>query len=447
MKLQKIRSFDGVVPLIRQRLKGSGLVMRRFICRNILLFLFGLLSWALPPSLYSQDLGNVGLRTVQQKVFSAQSTPAVTPNNSTFPCTPTNGSPCAFQNLGQTAHILTYTTNGACTTLDVRFEGSQDGVNFFSISPDATDTPQNAIAGSTNAGGVSAVGTYAVVHVNLVAISGCTLSAFYSGTFATTPTNSQITQQATPVRVVVTQNTVTSNAFSTITIATPFGNSQGSIWLQCSAACASGGVVSVFASPADSGIGSRQIVSAAVGTVATLQRFDVPAYLTNRVLVGLTPTGASANTWTIYYNFSTVPQPAPALSFTDGNLLNANAGTSKFGVVACENFAPINTTASLQLLSSGGLAQNFYICSFQIVVSIADNVALVEGTGATCGTSTAGVFGGATAATGWNLPANGQVSIGSGLGMIGKTTVAGNNLCLLVSSAAQISGGFTWTQF
>ena len=132
---------------------------------------------------------------------------------------------------------------------------------------------------------------------------------------------------------------------------------------------------------------------------------------------------------------------------TDGNLLNANAGTSKFGVVACENFAPINTTASLQLLSSGGLAQNFYICSFQIVVSIADNVALVEGTGATCGTSTAGVFGGATAATGWNLPANGQVSIGSGLGMIGKTTVAGNNLCLLVSSAAQISGGFTWTQF
>jgi hypothetical protein len=392
----------------------------------------------------AQDLGNVGLRTVQQKMLAAQSTPVVTPNTSNFPCTPTNGNPCAFQNLGQTAHLLTYTTNGSCTTLDIRFEGSSDGVNFFAISPDATDTPQNAISGATNAGGVNAIGSYAVVRLNLVAISGCTLSAFYSGTFATTPTNQQIVQQATPLRFIVTQNTTTSAAFSTITIATPFGNSQGSIWLQCSAACASGGIIQVFASPADNGLGTRQIVSTTIGTVSTLQRFDVPAYATNRVNIALTPTGASANTWTIYYNFSSTPQPSPALSITDGGLLSALA-PPVFGALACENFQPINTAASLQEIS-GTAGKQVYICSIQFVVS-ADNVALVEGTGATCGTGTAGIFGGATAATGWNLAANGQVSLGSGLGMVGRTAVAGDNVCLLVSSAAQVSGGFTWTTF
>src|SRR6185369_9553031 len=50
-----------------------------------------------------------------------------------------------------------------------------------------------------------------------------------------------------------------------------------------------------------------------------------------------------------------------------------------------------------------------YICSFHIVAGDAENVSLVEGTGSTCGSSTAAVIGGATAATGPNLAANGAL--------------------------------------
>src|SRR5215831_19354899 len=66
---------------------------------------------------------------------------------------------------------------------------------------------------------------------------------------------------------------------------------------------------------------------------------------------------------------------------------------------------PINLTASGQI--AAGVANKYtYICSVHLVTATAQNIALVEGTGSTCGTSTAGMAGGATAATGWNLAVN-----------------------------------------
>jgi hypothetical protein len=400
----------------------------------------GLLLAALAAGSPAQKLGSVALDTAQQKIFTGQTTPTVSPNtNTVFPCVPTNGSPCAIPNQSQSVHTLLYSAP-SCGGIDLRLEGSYDGVTFFTMSQDALDVAPNPIGGLSGFGAVSAIGYYPVVRVNLVSLfgGGCNVTAFYSGSNASPPPTSVVAQQASAFRVPVTLNTVTSNAFTTIEIPTPFGSSGGSLWVQCSAACASGGAFTISASPSDTGLGSTTIVGTSIATVSTLQKFDIPSVNTNRVFVQLSPTAASANTWTVIYQFSPGGVPPPVKNqIVGGNV-------SGPGIVACDKFTPINTTASTQLLA-GVAGKLFFICSLQFVNSIADNIALVEGTGATCGTATAGVYGGATAATGWNLGANGQVSLGTGVGSVGQTQVNADNLCLLVSSAAQVSGGFTWT--
>jgi len=112
----------------------------------------------------------------------------------------------------------------------------------------------------------------------------------------------------------------------------------------------------------------------------------------------------------------------------------------------CDNWKPVSITANTQILT-GVAAKQTYICSINLIVSAADNVALVEGTGTTCGTGTAGMAGGATAATGWNFAANGGLAHGTGHGAIARTATAADNVCLLVSGTAQVSGVISWTQF
>ena len=85
--------------------------------------------------------------------------------------------------------------------------------------------------------------------------------------------------------------------------------------------------------------------------------------------------------------------------------------------------------------------------SFNVVTATAQNLAVVAGTGTTCATTTVGVpglTGGATAATGWNLAANGGLTFGGGGSSIAQTTVNGTALCLFQSGTGQVSGGLTY---
>ena len=107
---------------------------------------------------------------------------------------------------------------------------------------------------------------------------------------------------------------------------------------------------------------------------------------------------------------------------------------------------PISITASTQIIN-GTSAKQIYICSINLIASAADNVAIVEGTGTTCTTGVAGIAGGSTAATGWNLAANGGLAWGNGQGVIARTATAANDVCLLVSDGAQVSGSVVWAQF
>lgn len=106
----------------------------------------------------------------------------------------------------------------------------------------------------------------------------------------------------------------------------------------------------------------------------------------------------------------------------------------------------ISLTASTQIIA-GTTGKQTYICWIQFSLSaLADNIALVEGTGSVCGTGTAGMAGGTTAATGWNLLANGSVTGGGRTAWGFKTATLADNVCLLVSSAAQISGVIEYVQ-
>jgi hypothetical protein len=107
--------------------------------------------------------------------------------------------------------------------------------------------------------------------------------------------------------------------------------------------------------------------------------------------------------------------------------------------------AIVNLAASGQIIT-GSTAKHIYICHLALVTGAAQNVALVEGTGSTCGTNTVGMAGGNTAAAGWNLAINQAVVEGDGISWVLATATAADNVCLLSSSTGQISGVVQYVQ-
>ncbi len=107
-------------------------------------------------------------------------------------------------------------------------------------------------------------------------------------------------------------------------------------------------------------------------------------------------------------------------------------------------------TASTQEIT-GTTSKHTYICSLNVLSASAENVAIVEGTGTTCGTSVAkvvGLSGGTTAATGWNLAANGGLTFGNGASSIGEAANAtGDNVCFLLSGSTQVNIGGSYVQY
>lgn len=105
------------------------------------------------------------------------------------------------------------------------------------------------------------------------------------------------------------------------------------------------------------------------------------------------------------------------------------------------------TTATTTRIVAPTSAKKTYICYLFLTSAAADNIGIVEGTGGTCGTGTAGVVGGTTAANGPNFAANGGMAMSAG----GKTAVAftaGTNvdLCLITSAPTPLAGTIKWVQ-
>jgi hypothetical protein len=121
-------------------------------------------------------------------------------------------------------------------------------------------------------------------------------------------------------------------------------------------------------------------------------------------------------------------------------------GTNTLVLDPCQGnakvYTPISQTANTKLIT-GTASKKTFVCSIVLVGADAENISLVAGTGSTCGTSTVAVLGGATAANGPNLAANGGFSFGSGLSSIAATTVNQDDLCLFQSGSGRVAGVMT----
>lgn len=135
------------------------------------------------------------------------------------------------------------------------------------------------------------------------------------------------------------------------------------------------------------------------------------------------------------------------VSFIFATSLIATAQNDYCGF-STRQYASISTTTSAVVIS-GTTSKKVYICEVHLVAAAATNVAIVEGTGSVCGTATKAFpgFPGTTAATGWNFAANGGIVISGGNATVAAEYNAGEDVCILVSAANQISGGIAYVVF
>ncbi len=157
--------------------------------------------------------------------------------------------------------------------------------------------------------------------------------------------------------------------------------------------------------------------------------------------VSVSQYGGTATTLGQKASASSVPVVLPSDQATAGAPLFIRHSDGTRGM-ECTSRANINQTASAQLIT-GTASQKIYFCTVMVISGTAQNIELVEGTGTTCGTGTAGLWGGTTAATGPNLAANGGFAVASPA-YTNFTATAADNVCLLQSGTGQVSGWITY---
>jgi hypothetical protein len=136
----------------------------------------------------------------------------------------------------------------------------------------------------------------------------------------------------------------------------------------------------------------------------------------------------------------------PANAILAGGITSGATGGFMAGIPICDSQQAVNiSTITTTLIVTGVSGRHIRICAFQLVTAAANNVAWLSGTGATCGTGTAGISGGTTAASGYNFAANGGLTAGSGLGTVLKTAATGDSICLVTSATTQLSGTVSYT--
>jgi hypothetical protein len=106
-----------------------------------------------------------------------------------------------------------------------------------------------------------------------------------------------------------------------------------------------------------------------------------------------------------------------------------------------KSYYVVNTTSAATFEIANAVASEFwYICSVNVVVGAAQGLLIASDDTDGCGSITAGLNGGTTAATGFQFAANGGEAAIGGNAAVMKSATANHYLCLLTSTTAQTSG-------
>jgi hypothetical protein len=140
--------------------------------------------------------------------------------------------------------------------------------------------------------------------------------------------------------------------------------------------------------------------------------------------------GASAASPVANYNYAFDGTTWDRVRTVNVDPCEANAQTYATGVI---------TTATTTRIVAPSASNKTYACMFFTKASAADNVAVVEGTGGTCGTGTAAVLGGTTTANGLVYTAGDGLLLQAG-GKVAAMQTAGTNvdLCLITSTTGPL---------
>lgn len=150
-----------------------------------------------------------------------------------------------------------------------------------------------------------------------------------------------------------------------------------------------------------------------------------------------------------------IPTQAPTVDIGAVGISQTTPGTTnavavKYGTTAlvadpCQAATPakvtgVITSGTTTNILTGTAAQKIYVCYFYMQTNLANNVAVIEGTtGGTCGSGTAALVGGTTAANGLNNAANSGQSMGNGAAYVLNTETNNNDICLITSSAGPLA--------
>ena len=147
----------------------------------------------------------------------------------------------------------------------------------------------------------------------------------------------------------------------------------------------------------------------------------------------------AVNRWPVYLSDGSNPQGTTSNPLVTGEEYYNGATGLWTPVPACTSHAPITLAGAgtTQIVALSGTTQ-IRVCHLSLSLTGASNITLVQGTGASCGTGTAGITGAY------------QNILGLALDFEGKSLVtgtAGNALCV-TNSAAVTGGGFiTYAQY
>lgn len=310
---------------------------------------------------------------------------------------------------------------------------------------------------------ISKIGPSTIVTTT-VPVSG-TVAATQSGTWTVQPGNTANTTAWKVDGSAVTQpvsGTVTAN-MGTVT-ADPFGanadaaSATGSISAKLRFIAGTGipitGTVTVAShavTVASGGIASGAVASGAVASGAYASgsigsgaiasgAIASGAIASGAIASGAVASGAYGSDSGSFGVGSTGAAP-PAKGVFNTAIGSGATGGFLVGVTVGDSSKAISiSTATTTLMITGVSGRQVRITSFHMVTAAANNVAWIEGTGATCGTGSAGMAGGTTAASGYNFAANGGIALGTGFGEVLTTATTGDSVCLVTSAATQLSG-------